>query len=407
MAGKSGRRNRENREKRLENWELEEGKKTVCGQAGELRRGCDGRMLVDVIIPVYRPGKRFFCLLERLREQTYPVNRIIVVNTEERYWDSRACEGIDNLEVYHVTRQEFDHGNTRNLGAGISEAEVMIFMTDDAVPRGQRLVERLVEALSWQGPKGERVAAAYARQLPDRDCRPVERCTREFNYPKDSRVKTLADLPELGIKTYFASNVCCAYRRDIFERQGGFIKRTIFNEDMIYAAGVVQAGYGIAYVADARVIHSHNLTARQQFHRNFDLGVSQADHPEVFAGVASEGEGLRLVKETVKRLIRRGKASYLLFLVWETAWKYAGYRLGKAYRKLPKVLVSWCSMNPQYWRSPVNAPESGDLQEYFEWEEMAGRQQKEEGGMDDDHDVAYCADSGFSGNIYADDAQDP
>ncbi len=32
---------------------------------------------------------------------------------------------------------------------------------------------------------------------------------------------------------------------------------------------------------------------------------------------------------------------------------------------------------------------------------------KEEGGMDDDHDVAYCADSGFSGNIYADDAQDP
>ena len=186
---------------------MEEGKKTVCGQAGELRRGCDGRVLVDVIIPVYRPGKRFFCLLERLREQTYPVNRIIVMNTEERYWDSRACEGIDNLEVYHVTRQEFDHGNTRNLGAGISEAEVMIFMTDDAVPRGQRLVERLVEALSWQGPKGERVAAAYARQLPDRDCRPVERCTREFNYPKDSRVKTLADLPELGIKTYFASNV--------------------------------------------------------------------------------------------------------------------------------------------------------------------------------------------------------
>ena len=44
-----------------------------------------------------------------------------MVNTEERYWDSRACEGIDNLEVYHVTKQEFDHGNTRNLGAGISE----------------------------------------------------------------------------------------------------------------------------------------------------------------------------------------------------------------------------------------------------------------------------------------------
>ena len=392
----------------MESWELEEGKRTECGQAGKLWRGCDGSMSVDVIIPVYRPGKRFQCLLRRLREQTYPVNRIIVVNTEEKYWDPKVCAGMDNVEVCHVTRQEFDHGNTRNLGAELSEAKVMVFMTDDAVPKGRRLLERLVEALYlWKGPQGETVAAAYARQLPDRDCRPVERCTREFNYPENSCVKTVADLPKLGIKTYFASNVCCAYRRDVFEQQGGFIKRTLFNEDMIYAAGAVQAGYGIAYVADARVIHSHNLTALQQFHRNFDMGVSQADHPEVFAGLVSEGEGMRLVKETAKKLLCQGNVSSLLPLLWGTAWKYAGYRLGKAYRRLPKALVRRCSMSPQYWCSPTDTPKSEDSQEYFEWEEMAGRQQKEEGGIHDDYDIAYCADSGVSGNIYADDAQDP
>ena len=37
----------------------------------------------------------------------------------------------------------------------------------------------------------------------------------------------------------------------------------------------------IAYVAEARVVHSHNYTNRQQLHRNFDLAVSQADHPEI------------------------------------------------------------------------------------------------------------------------------
>ena len=62
----------------------------------------------------------------------------------------------------------------------------------------------------------------------------------------------------------------------------------------------------IAYAADACVIHSHNYSCRQQFHRNFDLGVSQADHPEIFEGVPSEGEGLRLVKKSLAYLIKTG-----------------------------------------------------------------------------------------------------
>ena len=41
---------------------------------------------VDVIIPTYRPDKRLFRILERLHAQTYPVQRIILVNTEEAYY---------------------------------------------------------------------------------------------------------------------------------------------------------------------------------------------------------------------------------------------------------------------------------------------------------------------------------
>ena len=59
---------------------------------------------------------------------------------------------------------------------------------------------------------------------------------------------------------------------------------------------MLQDDYAIAYVAEARVIHSHNYGCAAQFHRNFDLAVSQADHPEVFAGIHSEGEGIRLVR---------------------------------------------------------------------------------------------------------------
>ena len=163
-------------------------------------------------------------------------------------------------------------------------------------------------------------------------------------------MKTREDLPHLGIKTYFASNVCCAYQRKVFEELGGFVSPAIFNEDMIFAAGAIKAGYGIAYASDARVIHSHNLTFWQQFRRNFDLAVSQADHPEVFRGLPSEGEGIRMVKSAAEWLLKQGKPSQLPVLIMGSACKYAGYRMGKMYRMLPHSLVLWCSMNKEYWR---------------------------------------------------------
>ena len=36
---------------------------------------------VDVIIPAYHPGKEFSTLIERLTKQTFPIHRIIVMNT--------------------------------------------------------------------------------------------------------------------------------------------------------------------------------------------------------------------------------------------------------------------------------------------------------------------------------------
>ena len=71
------------------------------------------------------------------------------------------------------------------------------------------------------------------------------------------------------------------YRRSIYEKLGGFVKHTIFNEDMIFAGKLIQEGYAIAYVAEARVFIPTNYTNCQQLHRNFDLAVSQADHPEI------------------------------------------------------------------------------------------------------------------------------
>lgn len=306
---------------------------------------------VDVIIPAYRPGKKFSRLLKMLKLQTYPVNKIIVMNTEKAYWNDKGFEGIDNLMVCHLSKEEFDHGATRNRGARFSRADIMVYMTDDAVPADEYLIQHLVSAFDKRGPNGESVIMAYARQLPDKDCPMAESYTRSFNYPETSCVKTRGDLEKMGIKTFFASNVCCAYDREKFWFQGGFINRTIFNEDMIFAGkAVLQDDYAIAYAAQARVIHSHNYGCVAQFCRNFDLAVSQADHPEVFGGIHSESEGIRLVKQTARYLMEQRRPWLVPGMIVKSGFKYMGYRLGRCYRLMPKKLVEACSMNKEYWK---------------------------------------------------------
>lgn len=69
-------------------------------------------------------------------------------------------------------------------------------MTDDALPADQYLLENLVRGLTEK----ESTAVAYGRQLPDRDCGIIERYTRAFNYPEESRLKTREDLQSWGSK---------------------------------------------------------------------------------------------------------------------------------------------------------------------------------------------------------------
>jgi rhamnosyltransferase len=138
---------------------------------------------------------------------------------------------------------------------------------------------------------------------------------------------------------------------EIYRRLDGFVERTIFNEDMLYAAQVIEAGYRIAYAADARVVHSHNYTAMQQLHRNFDLAVSQAEHPEVFEKVKSETEGIRMVKQTARYLHSVHKEYLLPELVIQSGCKYLGYQLGRHYRRLPKSVIMKLTMSPYYWKN--------------------------------------------------------
>ena len=308
-------------------------------------------MTVDVIIPTYKPDQRFFELIALLDKQTFPISHIRIINTEEKYFEKiiygrRYEEEYRNLCVTHISRREFDHAATRSHAVAHSDADIFVMMTMDAYPKDEHLIENLVKALV-----PDNVAVSYARQLANPDAGMIEQFTRNYNYPDTSCMKSKEDIEKLGIKTFFCSDVCAAYKRDIFDRLGGYPDHAIFNEDMIYAHKAIMAGYSIAYAADACVYHSHNYTGVQQFHRNFDMGVSQADHPEVFASVPAEGEGISMVKKTARYLIGQKQGLQIFKLIYISGCKYLGYLLGRHYRKLPEKWILHFTADRNYWKN--------------------------------------------------------
>ena len=67
-------------------------------------------------------------------------------------------------------------------------------------------------------------------------------------------------------------------------------------------------------------------------------------------GVPSEGEGIRLVKKSLNYLLRTGHIWLIPQLIWQSGMKYAGYFLGKRYKKLPQKVILACTMSPYYWK---------------------------------------------------------
>ncbi len=314
---------------------------------------------IDVVIPVYHPDEKFDRLVRKLCMQSKLPSSLILMITYDgeaktlaAIWEraKKAMQGTKGantvaIRIFGVKRAEFSHGGTRNQGIAYSDAQYVLCMTQDAVPADCFLLERLLLIFS----RYPRVSSAYARQLAGSGAPAIVSLTQEYNYPGREQVKNRYTYDKFGIKNLFCSDVCCMYDREIFLSLGGFLENVNFNEDMIFARKAIDAGYQVVYAASAKVEHWHDYTLVQQFRRNFDLAVSQAEHPEVFSGLSSTKEGGRMVRRVLAQLQKKGKWGEMVRYVLLSGAKYLGYRLGLCWRILPVSFVKKCSLSPEYF----------------------------------------------------------
>ncbi len=315
-------------------------------------------MNIQVIIPVCKPDEKLIKIIKKLKAQTLPPTGINLIWTREEGEEdeiiSRIKHEYGDTRILEIEADSFDHGGTRRRAVRNTACDIFVMMTQDAVPKSDTLIENLTAPLisgmdAEDSPNGPIIAAVYARQLPGRDSSPYEKLSRLHNYSDLSRTKTAEDIKTLGIKAFFCSDVCCAYRRDIYEECGGFVRNAIFNEDMIMARRFLDKGYAVRYEAAAAVIHAHDYSAMQQLRRNFDLGVSQAMYPDVFGNVSSESEGMKFVLSSIKLLVKKGRFLLIPGFCVQCAFKLAGYRLGKKYTKLPESVIMALTSNKNFW----------------------------------------------------------
>ena len=122
---------------------------------------------------------------------------------------------LGGRRCYPSPERTLTHGGTRSQGAAhCTESEILIFLTQDAIPAQPCALPRL--AAAFDNPE---VGIAYGRQLPRAEAGAIESHARLYNYPPQSELRTLADSQRLGLKTCFCSNSFAAYRRSALPRR--------------------------------------------------------------------------------------------------------------------------------------------------------------------------------------------
>lgn len=300
-------------------------------------------MDISVIIPTRNAEKYIDRLINKLINQTVKPLEIIIIDTFSKDDTKKICEKYDLVKFIQINDGEFDHGGTRNKAAKAATGDILIFMTQDALPQNETFIEEIIKPLEKD------VVATYGRQLARKEAGPIEVFAREFNYPPQNIIKSKKDIEKLGVKTFFLSNVCSAFIKNEFWNVGGFPEKTIMNEDMIISSKLIFNDKKVCYCADATVVHSHDYTYVQQFKRNFDVGVVFVDSGHYFENIKSESEGIKYVRQAIKYLINNKKAYLIPHLIIDSGFRFVGYKAGKSYKKLPRKLVKKMSMHSFYF----------------------------------------------------------
>ena len=230
---------------------------------------------LSVLVPTFQGSASLGRVLEALASQESDLSwDLHVIDTSSsdgtwelcQEWSERFPVPVHTSRIHPV---EFDHGDTRNALAARSAGELLVFLTQDAIPVGSDWLATL--ARNFDDPQ---VGAAYCRNVPRPDAHVLTRvlCAGDPGYAPERRVVRLPEPaayaamgPEERRLLYNFNDVASAIRRELWERHP--FPRTRFGEDVLMARALLEAGYSVVYDPRATVEHSHDYDEAETYLR--------------------------------------------------------------------------------------------------------------------------------------------
>ena len=227
-----------------------------------------------------------------------------------------------NAQYSVVEPEEFSHSLSREQIAMKSNADILVFVTQDVEIRNEEWLEKLILPI-----KNGEVEATFSRQLTKFDN--IEKYTREKNYPEKSYIVSQDDLKEKGLQTFFFSDASSAIKTNIFKNLKGYDgKKLPTNEDMYIAYKLITNGYRIKYCSDSIVYHSHKFTLKQLYKRYYDTGKFFAQN-SYLDKYGTNKTGGRLANYILKRAIEEKNINVLIRFFPDMFVRFVALKIGK------------------------------------------------------------------------------
>lgn len=297
---------------------------------------------LSVVIPVLNAAGHLPSLFRALGEQEPAApDEIVLVDSDSSDATRELAAACPRARVIPAGR--FSHGRARNLGAREARGDVVVLMTQDALPRDGHWLARLAAPLA----AGE-AGATYSRQVPRPDASPMERYFLHTHFPPGQPARReKRGGAELDLGQVFFSNVSAAVRRDLL-LAFPFDETLIMSEDQQFSRDVLNAGHTVLYVPDSVVIHSHNYSLRTVFKRYLDSVYSlTVIFPRHGVGT-SASMGLRYLAREFVYIARRHPLSLPYYALYTVA-KVGGTLTGHLADRLPRAWLRRLSLHAYHW----------------------------------------------------------
>jgi rhamnosyltransferase len=303
---------------------------------------------ISVVIPVLNAALPLPALLQALAEQyPSPPDEIVLVDSLSTDNTRRIALAREQVRVVPISR--FSHGRARNLGAREATGEIIVLMTQDALPADSHWLAELLKPLADPPEAGQpQVAAVYSRQVPRADAPPTEKFFLAYHFPPGTpvrRVRPTGRPPTF--EDVFFSNVSAAVRREVLLRHP-FDEDLIMSEDQQFARDLIAAGYAIVYQPASVVVHSHRYSLLTAFRRYFDSVYSLAKIFPAHDLKVSFGLGRRYLRQEIIYMMRH-HPFYVPYYCLYTLAKMAGVFCSHFADRMPPGLARACSLHRYYW----------------------------------------------------------